>query len=174
MSVYMARTLAAAPEPQAGSMKFVGGRLCLDFVNTVSARAGVARATRSRAIGGSIGRDKLADYRDLVVWSRLAGLVSQREAQALAGEPGGTRQRRPPSFRGAGSYAKRSTACSDRLSGVWDPRARTWSFSIASCPGRERRSIWWRGSQGSPGGPTMPPTPWTSCSVPWPVRRRSF
>jgi predicted RNA-binding Zn ribbon-like protein len=79
----MARTLATAPEPRSGSMKFVGGRLCLDFVNTVAARAGVERAARPRAIGGSIGRDKLADYRDLVLWSQLAGLVSEREAQAL-------------------------------------------------------------------------------------------
>lgn len=64
-------------------MKFVGGRLCLDFVNTVAARAGVGRATGSQALAGSIGRDKLGDYRDLVLWSRLAGLVSEREAQAL-------------------------------------------------------------------------------------------
>jgi len=84
ISVYMARTAAMASEAHAGKMKFIGGSLCLDFVNTVAARAGVGRATRSRALGGSIGRDKLADYRDLVLWSRLAGLLSEHEAEVLA------------------------------------------------------------------------------------------
>jgi len=53
----------------ASKMKFVGGRLCLDFVNTVGAR-----------IGDEPQRDKLVSYDDLVTWSRLAGLPAPRRA----------------------------------------------------------------------------------------------
>lgn len=52
--------------------KFVGGRLCLDFTNTVGGRAGV-----------SVLRDKLVDYCDLLEWSRLAGVVNPTEVRRL-------------------------------------------------------------------------------------------
>jgi len=54
--------------------KFVGGRLCLDFLNTVGGR--VRSAT--------VLRDKLVDYYDLLDWSRLAGLANQAESRRLA------------------------------------------------------------------------------------------
>lgn len=64
-------------ERPAAQMKLVGGRLCLDFVNTVSGRA----TTRS---------DKLHNYSDLLAWSEHAGLVPAatvrrlvRQAQSL-------------------------------------------------------------------------------------------
>jgi len=44
--------------------KFVGGRLCLDFVNTVGGRT--AR--------GAVIRDKLATLDDLLAWGRAAGM----------------------------------------------------------------------------------------------------
>lgn len=50
-------------------MKFVGRRLCLDFVNTVGAR-----------IGNAPLRDKLASYTDLATWSELAGFPAPRSA----------------------------------------------------------------------------------------------
>lgn len=50
-------------------MKFVGGRLCLDFVNTVGAR-----------LGNEPLRDKLVSYADLAKWSGLAGLPAPRGA----------------------------------------------------------------------------------------------
>ena len=53
--------------------KFVGGRLCLDFVNTVGGR-----------VGPAVLRDKLLDYADLLEWSRLAGVVIQAETRKLA------------------------------------------------------------------------------------------
>lgn len=53
--------------------KFVGGRLCLDFINTVGGRLS----------SGAILRDKLAAYGDLLEWSRLAGLVNQTESRSL-------------------------------------------------------------------------------------------
>ena len=54
--------------------KFVGGRLCLDFINTVGGRVGQA----------TILRDKLADYSDLLEWSRLAGIANPTESRNLA------------------------------------------------------------------------------------------
>jgi predicted RNA-binding Zn ribbon-like protein len=54
--------------------KFVGGRLCLDFINTVGGRVGPA----------TVLRDKLADYHDLLEWSRLAGIANPAESRNLA------------------------------------------------------------------------------------------
>jgi len=55
-------------------MKFIGGRVCLDFVNTVGARVG---------LHDTVLRDKLKDFADLAAWSRLAGLSTAREARHL-------------------------------------------------------------------------------------------
>jgi predicted RNA-binding Zn ribbon-like protein len=44
-------------------IKFVGGALCLDFVNTVGGR-----------VAGQVLRDKLTSDDDLVEWGKLAGL----------------------------------------------------------------------------------------------------
>ena len=54
--------------------EFVGGRLCLDFINTVGGRVGPA----------TVLRDKLADYRDLLEWSRLASIANPTESRNLA------------------------------------------------------------------------------------------
>jgi predicted RNA-binding Zn ribbon-like protein len=48
-----------------------GGRLCLDFVNSVSWRHGPAP------------REWLADYGDFVAWARHAGLIGARAARDL-------------------------------------------------------------------------------------------
>lgn len=55
--------------------KYVGGRLCLDFVNTVGGRTGNRKYT--------ILREKVEDYSALVEWSRLAGVLNLREAHRL-------------------------------------------------------------------------------------------
>jgi predicted RNA-binding Zn ribbon-like protein len=52
--------------------KLVGGRLCLDFVNTVSGRR------RGRPL-----RERLLSYGDLVDWARRAGALSGAEAARL-------------------------------------------------------------------------------------------
>jgi predicted RNA-binding Zn ribbon-like protein len=49
----------------------LGGRLCLDFVNTVSGKRGVNP------------RERLHDYQDLVSWSRQVGIFDEGEAKAL-------------------------------------------------------------------------------------------
>jgi predicted RNA-binding Zn ribbon-like protein len=56
----------------AAEMRLVGGRLCLDFVNTVDGR------NDSLLLG-----DKLADYSDLVAWSQHSGIVTVAEAARL-------------------------------------------------------------------------------------------
>lgn len=60
----------------AGEMRLVGGRLCLDFVNTVD-----GRRNDSSPLG-----DKLEDYSDLVAWSRHSGIITAAEAVRLIKE----------------------------------------------------------------------------------------
>jgi len=55
----------------AGDLKLLGGRLCLDFVNTVDWR------------GTEKPKEFLNAYRDLIIWSRHVGLITNREAHLL-------------------------------------------------------------------------------------------
>ena len=55
--------------------ELVGGRLCLDFVNTLNG---------SRETGET--EEKLSAYGDLVAWGRQAGAVTEREARRLVKE----------------------------------------------------------------------------------------
>ena len=55
-------------------VKFIGGRLCLDFVNTVG----------GRDPAGAVIRDKIAAYEDLLAWSVLAGTMNRRGEGILA------------------------------------------------------------------------------------------
>lgn len=59
----------------AAEMRLVGGRLCLDFVNTVDGR-------RNDTVLG----DKLEDYSDLVAWSQHSGIITRAEAARLIQE----------------------------------------------------------------------------------------
>ena len=56
----------------AGNLKLLGGRLCLDFVNTLDWR------------GTDSPQEFLKSYDDLVKWSRHAGICSQPESVKLA------------------------------------------------------------------------------------------
>jgi len=60
----------------AAEMRLVGGRLCLDFVNTVD-----GRKNDSSPLG-----DKLDAYSDLVAWSRHSGIVTAADAARLIKE----------------------------------------------------------------------------------------
>ena len=64
--------MATIQASAAGKMKLVGGRLCLDFINTVDGRK-----------SGTVLSDKLVAYSDLVEWSRHAGIVTATEAGRL-------------------------------------------------------------------------------------------
>ena len=62
-------------------LNLVGGRISLDFANTVGARRAADR------------RDRLVGYGELVSWGSYAGVISEREAEELgvlaAGDPAG-------------------------------------------------------------------------------------
>ena len=56
---------------RAATDEMVGGRLCLDFANTVHCYRAVEI------------RDEIKSYADLVSWSRQAGVITEREARRL-------------------------------------------------------------------------------------------
>jgi len=62
----------------ASTMKLIGGRLCLDFVNSVGAR----RFSASRKM--TIRDEKLHDYLDLLAWGRHVGALPNADAETLA------------------------------------------------------------------------------------------
>ena len=66
-------SFAARP---AATVHLIGGRLCLDFVNSVG-----ARRTASGVM--TIRDEKLGDYGDLVVWGWHAGVLSRATAARL-------------------------------------------------------------------------------------------
>ena len=66
-----------AIQTSAAEMKLVGGRLCLDFINTVDGRK------ESRSVNSQVLGDKLGEYSDLVAWSRHSGIVTATEAERL-------------------------------------------------------------------------------------------
>lgn len=66
--------------------KLVGGRLCLDFVNTVGGRTGRPGPGKRGADTAVVLRDKLNDYVDLLIWSGRTGLLTEAELQALRRE----------------------------------------------------------------------------------------
>src|SRR5712692_4834924 len=51
--------------------ELIGGRLCLEFVNTVSGKRGINPTER------------LHDYRNLVSWSRQVGIFDESEVKGL-------------------------------------------------------------------------------------------
>jgi predicted RNA-binding Zn ribbon-like protein len=70
--------------------KFVGGRLCLDFINTVGGRA-----------GATVLRDKLVEYGNLLEWSRQAGIANPTEFRNLARRAAAHRQEAEATLRRA-------------------------------------------------------------------------
>jgi predicted RNA-binding Zn ribbon-like protein len=75
-------------ERPAALMNLVGGRLCLDFVNTVGGwKADPARG-KYDPYAAVARADKLNDYFDLLAWSLHVGVFNENEAQALAREAG--------------------------------------------------------------------------------------
>ncbi|QBD75665.1 hypothetical protein EPA93_06465 [Ktedonosporobacter rubrisoli] len=62
--------MAIISKPQPG-FEFIGGSVCLDFVNTV------------HRISGKLYYEGLTSYSNLLAWSRLAGLIAESEAEAL-------------------------------------------------------------------------------------------
>ncbi len=71
-------------ERPAARMNLIGGRLCLDFVNTVGGRTRDPGMEKKDPFAVVARDDKLGDYFDLLAWSEHAGLLSGNDAQALA------------------------------------------------------------------------------------------
>ena len=71
---------------EAGTVKLIGGRLCLDFVNAVGGRKGNQSGKRLRQDFGQIRADKLTEFLDLVMWSQHAGILTDKEARHLLRE----------------------------------------------------------------------------------------
>jgi predicted RNA-binding Zn ribbon-like protein len=72
-----------AIQASAAEMRLIGGRLCLDFINTVDGRKSDSPRRESRSVNSLVLGDKLGEYSDLVGWSRHSGLVTATEAGRL-------------------------------------------------------------------------------------------
>jgi len=70
----------------AAGMRLIGGRLCLDFVNTIDGRKSDSPRTKSTSINSVVLGDKLGEYSDLVAWSLHSGIVTAAEARRLEQE----------------------------------------------------------------------------------------
>src|SRR6185503_5764155 len=68
---------------QGSHFKLVGGELSLDFVNTVGGRSRNPQKKGARDYRDAVLRDKLSGYRDMVVWSRQVGVITDKEAGNL-------------------------------------------------------------------------------------------
>lgn len=64
--------------------KCVGGRLCLDFVNTVRARVPGASRGHEREWMDGVTEERLDSYEALIGWGRYAGAITEVEAGTLA------------------------------------------------------------------------------------------
>jgi predicted RNA-binding Zn ribbon-like protein len=73
-------------ERPAGRVKLIGGRLCLDFVNSVGGRVAELPAKKKTAADVTVREDKLCEYADLVAWSLHTGIVAEAEAARLLRE----------------------------------------------------------------------------------------
>lgn len=66
--------MSERPDKAGWTFELLGGRLCLDFANTVS------------GVRGSDPRDRLGDHATLVDWGRQAGALEEAQARRLAAE----------------------------------------------------------------------------------------
>ncbi|MFN7994037.1 MAG: CGNR zinc finger domain-containing protein [Bryobacteraceae bacterium] len=65
-------------------MKFIAGRTCLDFVNTVGGRVSNVYTGAQHDYADTIVREKLGDYGDLLAWAEAAGAVEKQEIRILS------------------------------------------------------------------------------------------
>ena len=90
------------------SAKRIGGRLCLDFVNTVQGRLDPEGAGRAGSRTEQVVGERLVSYQALVRWGMLTGALSGREVARLA-RAGATRPAQ------ASAVLARSVACREAL-----------------------------------------------------------
>ena len=70
-------------EARGQKFKTIGGRLCLDFTNTVGGRDSQEAQPRASRFAYTIRADKLESYADLIAWSVRAGILTESEARDL-------------------------------------------------------------------------------------------
>src|ERR1044071_1286120 len=68
---------------QESHFKLVGGELSLDFVNTVGGWSRNPPKKGLRDYRDAVLRDKLSGFRDMVAWSKLVGVIADKEAANL-------------------------------------------------------------------------------------------
>jgi predicted RNA-binding Zn ribbon-like protein len=73
-------------ERPAASIKLIGGRLCLDFANTVGGRRSTSSSSKNGVDAYVVRDDRLADYYDLLAWSLRVELLTDAAAKRLARE----------------------------------------------------------------------------------------
>ena len=73
----------ANPRNSANPFSLVGGRPCLDFVNTVKGRVSAGGRRGGRDFADQIVGERLTSFAAFVGWARLAGVVDAREAASL-------------------------------------------------------------------------------------------
>jgi predicted RNA-binding Zn ribbon-like protein len=73
-------------ERPAASIKLIGGRLCLDFANTVGGRRSTSSFSKRGSDAYVVRDDRLADYYDLLAWSLRVELLTDAAAKRLARE----------------------------------------------------------------------------------------
>ena len=119
----------APAEPAEGTFDFSGGRLCLDFANTVDgARRGDSR-------------DRLRSYADLLRWARLAGVLDQAVESHLLGLADARPKEAEEVFRRAIALREAIyslVAASGRLDGVLAEELRTLNAELAAAGGHRR------------------------------------
>src|SRR6185436_5066124 len=89
------REVSEKPRPDA-HWRLVGGRPCLDFVNTVAGRvSSPGRAQTRPDYADHVTRNDLPDYESLLRWGAFASLLTPSEAGRLRGRA----RRSPPAAR---------------------------------------------------------------------------
>jgi predicted RNA-binding Zn ribbon-like protein len=101
-------------------MKFIGGRLCLDFVNTVGGRVRKGGRRCARDYADTVVQDKIPSYDDLTTWAQLAGVLTHTEARNLA--------------RRAAAQRKQAAAVLARAAGLREALYRVFKSVVESWP----------------------------------------
>lgn len=129
--------------------KFVGGRLCLDFVNTVGGRTSEGGRKTPRDYANNVVRDKITAYHDLITWAELAAILSPAESRRLA-------RRAVNRPKHAGVVLARSTALREALYRIFKSVVESWPPAARDLDVfRRELDISWRHERLTPAAPAF-------------------
>lgn len=106
------------------NLKFVGGALCLDFVNTVGGRTSKPGTSGRRHYADQVIEDKLNTYTDLLHWAELAGLTTRQHRQALTARAAANQA-------AAAAVLRRSVALRESLYRIFKCSVERWKTEAA-------------------------------------------